>query len=160
MGLVGLMWDSTTPELIPSWARLRALYVNGKYAQHPDYGRGRIFIDVTGAAPFAAEVLDVETGDATVAHVNPWLRQRARWERGTIYCNRSTLADVQAAAHDIPFDIWLATLDGTMPAEIPSGPGKLVAVQAFGAEVAGANVDVSVVLDEGWWAGKALPPIR
>jgi hypothetical protein len=156
--IAGLMFDSTTPELIPPWARLKALYVNGKFAHHPDYGRGRIFIDVIGNAPFGAEVLDVEREDATPATVHPWLQARSRWEQGTIYCNESTLPAVQEAAQGLPFYLWLATLDGALPAH--SGPGQLVAVQAYGAQVTGANVDLSVVLDEHWWRKHALPPIR
>lgn len=152
-----IMFDSTTPELIPGWARLRALYVNGKYAQPPDYGRGRIFIDVLGNMPFAAEVLDVEKQDATPAAVGPWLRARSRWEPGTIYCNESTVPAVQAAAGDMPFYLWLATLDGAVPEH--SGPGQLVAVQAYGALTTGANIDMSVVVDEQWWTRHALPPV-
>lgn len=154
----GLMFDSTTPELIPGWARLRALYVNGKFAQHPDFGRGRIHIDVLGNAPSFAEVLDVEAEDATPGAVLPWLQARGRFEQGTIYCNESTLPAVQEAAAGHPFYLWLATLDGAIPAH--SGPGQLVAVQAYGQKITGANVDVSVVLDEQWWARHALPPIR
>lgn len=155
--IAGLMFDSTTPELIPPWARLQARYINGRFASHPDYGRGRIFIDVLGNAPFAAEVLDVETHDAGPAAVAPWLTARRKWETGTIYCNESTLPAVQQAAGDLPFFLWLATLDGLLPAF--SGPGQLVAVQAYGAGITGANVDVSIVLDREWWGRHALPPI-
>lgn len=159
-GMVGLMWDSVTPELIPSWARLKALYINGKFASHPDYGRGRIFIDVTGAAPFAAEVLDVETGDANPAHVAPWLDKREKWETGTIYCDRANLPAVVDAAGHRPFWLWLATLDGTVPPHVETGSGTLVAVQAISALLAGANVDISAVVHQGWWSKHALPPIR
>lgn len=155
--VAGLMFDSTTPELIPPWARLKALYVNGRFAHHPDYGRGRVFIDVLGNAPFAAEILDVESHDASPAAVGPWLHARKRWETGTVYCNESNLPAVQQEAGGLPFYLWLATLDGALPAH--SGPGQLVAVQSYGAEITGANVDVSVVLDEQWWRKHALPPI-
>lgn len=155
---VGLMYDSTTPEMIPPWARLRALYFNGKYAQRPDYGRGRIFIDVLGNAPHSAEVLDVESHDAGPASVRPWLQARAGVETGTIYCNESTLPAVQDAADGHPFALWLATLDGLIPAH--QGPGHLVAVQAYGAQITGANIDISVVLDAPWWSRHALPGLR
>lgn len=158
---VGFMFDSTTPELIPGWSRLKALYANGKFAAHRDFGRGRIFIDVTGAEPFNAEVLDVERGDANPAHVNPWLHARHQWEVGTIYCNRSTLPAVVDAANGLPFWLWLATLDGTVPDQVDAGPsGQLVAVQAFGAELVGVNLDLSVVVHPQWWARHALPPAR
>jgi len=159
MRLCGLMWDSTTPELIPSWARLKALYVNGKFAAHPDYGRGRVFIDVTGGAPFGAEILDVETGDATPDHVPGWLRARHQWEIGTIYCNRDTLPHVVEAANGLPFFLWLATLDGSIPTDVITGSGRLVAVQAYSASMVGVNVDLSAVVDEQWWVNHALPPI-
>lgn len=155
--IAGIMWDSTTPELIPPWARLKAHYINGKFAERPDYGRGRIWIDVFGNAPSAAEVLDVETHDASPSAVGPWLRARSAWEIGTIYCNESNLAACQAEAGGLPFFVWLATLDGALPAF--TGPGRLVAVQAYGAGITGANVDVSLVLDHEWWARHALPPI-
>lgn len=159
-GMVGLMWDSTTPELIPGWARLKALYINGRFASHPDYGRGRVFIDVTGAAPFAAEVLDVETGDASPEHVPGWLQARARTEIGTVYCNRDTLPHVLDAAGSQAFDLWLATLDGSVPhVELPAHV-ELVAVQAIPATIAGANVDISAVISQRWWNAHALPAVR
>ncbi len=157
--MFGLMWDSTTPELIPGWARLKALYINGKFATHPDYGRGRVFIDVTGAAPFAAEILDVEKGDATAAHVTQWLAERARTEVGTIYCNRSTLPDVIHAAGSAPFDLWLATLDGSIPSVDLPPHVELVAVQALSAGITGANVDLSAVVSQRWWNAHALPSL-
>lgn len=155
---VGIMFDSTTPELIPGWARLRALYLNGKFGQRADFGRGRIFIDVLGNAPHSAEVLDVESGDASPAAVLPWLQARSAFETGTIYCNESKLPAVQDAAAGHPFDLWLATLDGLIPQH--SGPGRLVAVQAYGSKIMGCNLDMSVVVDPEWWARHALPPIR
>lgn len=154
--LAGLMFDSTTPDVIPGWARLKALYVNGHFAQVPHYGKGHVYIDVLGNNPRGADILDVEQGDATPASVLPWLTARAHYDVGTVYCNRDTLPAVQDAANGRPFNLWLATLDGTIPAEV-SGGGHLVAVQAFGAKVAGANVDISAVLDHAWWAGRALP---
>lgn len=158
--MVGLMWDSTTPEIIPGWARLKALYINGKFATHPDYGRGRVFIDVNGAAPFAAEILDVEKGNATPEHVPGWLQERARTEIGTVYCNQDTLPHVLAAAGSQEFDLWLATLDGSIPSLDLPPHVELVAVQAIGAGIAGGNVDISAVVSQRWWNSHALPAIR
>lgn len=158
MQLCGLMWDSTTPGVIPGGALLRALYVNGRYAVRPDYGRGRVYIDVTGGAAGQAGILDVETGDATPEHAGPWLTERKALDEGTLYCSRGALGAVLAGTGNLPFCLWLATLDGTIA--VPALPSRvtLVAVQAFGAAMTGINADLSVVLDQNWWERRALPP--
>ena len=151
----GLMWDSATGA-IPVGARLRALYFNGRYASPPAYGRGRVFIDVLASAPGAASWLDVETGDATPGAVPGWLdlRGAAQAHNRGVYCNRGNLPAVIRAAAGRQFNLWLATLDGTIPAtadlQLPSS-ARLVAVQAFGAAMLGFNADLSVVVDRAYW---------
>ncbi len=162
--ICGLMWDSTTPEVIPSYALLRALYVTGRGAVRPAFGRGRVYIDVLGNAPQLAFWADVETGDITPDHFAGWLDRRhaagAGWGGG--YCNRATLPAMVSAAGRRPWSLWLATLDGhadpAVIAELASLPPNvtLVAVQAFPAAMTGGNADLSVVVSRAWWAGRAL----
>jgi hypothetical protein len=75
-----IMWDSTTPAAIPSDAELVAGYVNGRYAWSPlDWARWaparRVSITVL-ASELGAQVLDVETGDATPAQARAWVEGR------------------------------------------------------------------------------------
>ena len=83
-----------------------------------------IRINVTGD-PARGDALDVETGDATPDHVEPWIVERATGSGATrkpllVYCNRSNLsacvagrdAALKRTGH-LAF-IWEATLDGTI----------------------------------------------
>jgi hypothetical protein len=158
MQVFGTQWDSASGD-IPAGAKLRALYVNGRFATRPaTYGRGRVWIDVNGSAPHAAFWLDVERFDATPGQVPGWLdeRRRAGFGTGGIYCDRSTLPAVTAAAGDRPHYLWIATLDGTVNVAVPE-TGHLVAVQAYPASMLGPDADLSIVVDEPYWLERALP---
>ena len=156
MGIYGTMWDSASAAWPPG-AALRALYVNGKYATRPaTYGKGRVWIDVTGAAPHAASWLDVETGDATPAHVPGWLDARDIPDDQGIYCSMDTLAAVEAAAAGRPHGLWIATLDGTAAPLMPITGGVLVAVQCLPAAMLGFDADMSVIVSESYWLAHAL----
>lgn len=151
MKIFGTMYDSTTPHVIPSGARLVALYINGRFAVPPSYHKGHVYIDVNGSMPNAASILDVEQFDARPEQVGPWLVKRAAFDVGTIYCNRSTLPAVIKSAGHLKFNLWLATLDGSLP-EVHLPPnGRLVAIQQFGSDHLHFNADLSVVVDEDWW---------
>ena len=83
-----------------------------------------IRINVTGD-PSRGDALDVETGDATISNVEPWIIERATGTGATkkpllVYCNRTNLAaciNARDAAHaksgHYAF-MWCATLDGTI----------------------------------------------
>lgn len=150
--ICGVAWDSTTPAAIPGWARLRLLYGNGRYAQPLSYGKGRMYIDVTGAAPLACGILDVERYDASPATAPGWLDARARAGMGlsTIYVNRSNLAAVQQACGRRSYWLIVATLDGTI-IESVTGGGMLAACQALPASMLGGNVDEDLVVSSIWW---------
>ena len=155
MTVYGLQYDTTGQ--LPFTPALAAYYINGRYARQPvTYGPGRVWMDVLGTAPWAAFWLDVESGDATPADVPVWLdlRRQAGLGWGGIYCNRAGLAAVLTAAGDRPFSLWLATLDGTIqqPA-LPAGV-TLVAVQVYPAAMTGLDADISVVVDEAYWAAR------
>lgn len=154
MQIHGLQWDTTGH--LPFTPALQAFYVNGAYATAPHYGRGRVWIDVTGADPRGAMWLDVEKGDATAADVPGWLDQRRPVGEGGIYCNRSNLAAVEAYAGRRPHLLWVATLDGTLDIAPPPGIGVLALIQAFPAAMVGLNVDISGVVDLDYWNRHAL----
>jgi hypothetical protein len=90
------------------------------------------------------DVLDVEIGDATPAEAPGWIRKRqaAGLEVPTIYCNRSTLGAVEAACLGLAHDVWLATLDGAIPA-------GFAAVQYAGSDRSGGHYDLSETAP--WW---------
>ena len=153
------MLDSATPfTSIPrGWSGMVATYCNGIGAV-PEWevkatfpkASGFVRINVNGD-PSQGDCLDVETGDATPDMLDGWLR--ARTAQGVtdlaVYCNRSTLPAVLTATSLDPYH-WVATLDGTL--WIPGytalvGPA---AVQILPASLTGANVDLSIVLEDGW----------
>lgn len=153
----GFQWDST--DTLPFVPALQAFYANGRFRAPLKFGPGRVFIDVTGGMPNAAMWLDVERFDASVADVPGWLDERARFGEGGIYCNRDTLPAVEEAAGARPHWLWIATLDGTLEVQLPSGGhGTLVAVQAFPASWLPVHADLSVVVDAAYWLKHANEP--
>jgi hypothetical protein len=72
-----LMYDSVKPETLPH-GKEAAVYVNGAYAAFPRQLGGLhsvLWIDTNGSDP-AANVLDVEPGDATPAGAAQWVKHR------------------------------------------------------------------------------------
>lgn len=158
MQTYGLQID-TTDVTLPFVPALQLLYINGAFAHEPArYGRGRVYIDVSGAAPTLAMWLDVEKGDATVDDIPAWLdnRSRAGLSVGGVYCNRATLPDAEAAAGRRPHLLGVATLDGTIDISPPPGIGVLAFVQAWPAAMLGTNWDISAVVDADYWKGHSL----
>jgi hypothetical protein len=152
-----IMFDSTTPDQIPADAKMVAGYVNGSYFwKGIDWRRfpNAIQVHITVSAVNTGGVLDVESGDATPDQAPGWIKARlaAGLARPAVYVNRSNLDAVIAACtaeglvagHH--YWIWLATLDGTVPAEFPG----LIAVQDKSAAILGYNADSSVVFDDTW----------
>lgn len=152
----GLQFDAVKP--LGFTPALQLLYINGIGAVTPDYGRGRVYIDVTAAAPQAAFWLDVERFDATVEDIPGWLdrRRAATGQQGGIYCTRDTLPAVEQAAGDRPHLLGVATLDGTTDITPPPGIGVLAYVQAFPAAMLGIAADLSIVVDRDYWTQRAL----
>lgn len=80
-----------------------------------------IRINVTGE-PDRGNALDVEKGDASPGHVQPWIETRGPVVQGPllVYCNRSNMDACIAArnaakkATGLYAFIWAATLDGTI----------------------------------------------
>lgn len=152
--ICGIQFDSIAA--LPFTPALEARYINGRYASPPDYGRGRVYVDVNATAAKEAFWLDVEKGDATPAAVPGWLdeRQAAGLGHGGIYCDRSSLPAVEAAAGTRPHLLWIATLDGTLDITPPAGYGVLAAVQVIPASMLGFTADLSVVIDADYWYGR------
>jgi hypothetical protein len=72
-----LVYDSVKPETLPH-GKAAAVYVNGAYAAFPSQLGGLhsvLWIDTNGSDP-AADVLDVEPGDATPAGAAHWVKKR------------------------------------------------------------------------------------
>lgn len=167
-----LMRDSTTLADIPTHnLDIVAVYINGRFAVTEKQVRARFphipiaWIDVNGTHP-EADILDVETGDATPAGAVLWVKaKRLRQLQAThplyppiIYCNRATLTPLFNAmnaahlhvAHD--FMLWPATLDGTKRLADMLG---VTAVQARGEAQTGGHYDESDVYDPAWLAPPA-----
>ena len=149
-----LAYDSARPELIPASAAAILPYADGLFAWPLDQvarfpRAARRYITVEADARIAS-IGDVESGDMAPEDAPDFIdERRARFPgpRPAIYCNRSTLPAVQSHCGDREYDVWLATLDGSIPASITGG-GRLVAVQFEGGGQ--APFDVSKVLDPAW----------
>ena len=157
MKIYGLQWDSVSALPIISGA-ITAKYINGGFAQRPvHFGRGIVWIDATGADPYDAHWLDIETGDAKPSDFPAWNHEKHQriGQFGGFYCNRATLpAVLDAIGTAMPADLWLATLDGTVfPEETVQLPPniRLIAVQAFPAAMTGFRSDCSVIVDQQYW---------
>jgi hypothetical protein len=142
------MYDSTTAADIPFDAPIVAGYVDGifrwsdaDWARFPNARKVRIAVF---AFTDDGEVLDVEAGDATPEQAPAWIRKRqaAGLAVPTVYCNRSALGAVEAACAGLAHDIWLATLDGAIPA-------GFAAVQYAGSDHSGGHYDLSETAP--WW---------
>jgi hypothetical protein len=157
MQVYGTMWDSAAGK-IPAGAALSALYINGRYAVKPDYGRGRVYIDVLANDPTGALWLDVERGDATAADVPGWLdkRRSAGLGVGGVYCSLSSVPAVESAANGRAHLLWLATLDGNTAPIPPRVSGQIIAWQIIPASMLGFDADESFVIDASWWSDHAF----
>ena len=164
-----IMRDSTTLADDPvSGTNIVAAYLNGLYATTVNQVAARFpgvpvaWIDVNGALP-GADVLDVETGDATVAEAVAWAKARLALKPAyppIIYCNRATLTplfnamDAGGLKVVTHFRLWIATLDGTKTVADMTG---VTAVQYAGQPQTGHHYDESIVYDAAWKAPAAAP---
>jgi hypothetical protein len=159
----GFMYDSSSATF-PAASKLNAYYYNGDYAHRPyTVGPGRVWIDVLGDAPTKCSILQIDGLNETqisamIGIIPSWLRTRARsggWQ--TLYCNRSLLPRVQAAARltNVDYFIWLSTLDGTVLPALPTKGGTLIGTQSVGAAGLGIHADRTSVTSAAWWAQHA-----
>ena len=158
MKTYGLQFDST--DRLPFTPDLQLFYANGRFASPLIYRRGRVYIDVNGSAPTKAMWLDVERFDASPADAPRFLDERraAGLSHGGIYCDRSSLAEVEAECGNRPHWLTVATLDGTANITPVPGVGVLAAIQLYPASMVGAsfNADISAVVDPDYWKAHAI----
>jgi hypothetical protein len=162
--------DSTTLADIPvAGTQLVMVYANGLYRVLLQDVVARFgpqvpvaWIDVNGSDVYA-DVLDVETGDATPAGAVVWVKAKLLTKPvypPIVYCNRATLtplfnamgaAGLHVGTH---FRLWIATLDGTRT--VPDMTG-VTAVQYAGEAQTGHHYDESIVYDAAWKAPAPAP---
>jgi hypothetical protein len=164
-----LMRDSTTLADDPvAGTGIVGAYTNGLYRvllQDVVARFGAVpvaWIDVNGSDVYA-DVLDVETGDATPAGAVVWVKAKLLTKPvypPVIYCNRATLTPLfnamgAAGLHVVThFRLWIATLDGTKL--VPDMTG-VTAVQYAGEPQTGHHYDESIVYDGAWKAPAPAP---
>lgn len=145
---------------------LDAGYSNGSFhASSQACGTTPVQIDVNGTNP-GADVLDIETGDATPSSAPNWVFAHNAHGGTTfpavLYCNRSNISAIAnycANAGLLPgrdFWWWISTLDGTT--SVPDMTGVL-AVQAWGSNYFNdRNIDLSVVYNDAFKPTAPPPP--
>ena len=113
------MFDSVNPVHIPTTATYVAGYVNGQWPTFNTLVKMFphavvVSIDVNGSA--VADVLDVETGNATAQQAPAWVaKMRTLGKPGIVYCSRSWVESVLHAftAANVPAPyLWVADWTG------------------------------------------------
>lgn len=147
-----LMRDSVSASRVPPTTPVVAGYADGLYEwSAADWALFPRAIQLTIAvnALHAADILDVENGDATPSDVPGWCDRFARLGRRapTVYCNLSSWPAVKAAVGARRVDYWIATLNGK---PTPGGIAGAVAEQYVQHTDAAFHYDESIIYDESW----------
>jgi hypothetical protein len=146
-----IMYDAVAPSNIPASATMVAGYADGRYANMSQLKARFPHATVVSIAVHhttAAQVLDVERGDATPPEAVLWCTQtmaRTSNKELTVYCNSSTWPQVRAAfqaARVTEPNYWIAQYDNN-----PRIPDSAVAKQY----ASNKGFDTSVVA--GHWPG-------
>lgn len=163
-----IMYDSTAVPDCPSDGDIYAGYVDGSWADYDDMvrlhpGKRYVRISVNAFGP-AADVLDIENGDATPNQAPGWVnRQHSNnVPLPACYCNRGNEDEVAAAleAAHVPTDaaaLIVATLDGTETGPVTVRGYRVVACQNRGTAQTGGHYDASVVYADDWMPTTAAP---
>lgn len=115
------------------------------------FRHGLVLIDRHGDPLDVATVLDVERGLHGSADVPGWLdRKKAQGVTGTVYCDRSHVQEVNAAAGQRHFFRWIATLDGTIHIDGFDAGHTPAAIQFANAAMLGFHCDASMVWEDNW----------
>jgi hypothetical protein len=139
-------------------AEMVAGYINGDFEWSPrDWNlfphAVHVTISITANAD-AGDVLDVESGDATVEQAAGWITKRkaSGYHQPTIYCNLSTLPAVREATGDLILGVdwacWVA--DFTNEPHQVTAPGTPKATCAATQFKSTDAFDVSSVFDDEW----------
>src|ERR1035437_153641 len=153
-----LMYDSTNINDIPADAQMVAYYVDGSWPVSAAAVRARfpnaVLLTITVGNTENADIIDRESGDASAAYAAGWVRRRNNLGiRPTVYCNRSSRAEVEADCAGLSYDLFIATLDGVEVMQ----PGA-VATQTQGQAQLGIHADRSMVNDTWHPGGAASAP--
>lgn len=155
------MYDAinTSSSSIPVSAELVAGYDTGYIWSAADWARfpHARHVHICQRNQMVGQVLDVESGAATVGYVVGWIRnRRAAGIDPTVYCSSSTWPQVRAAvaaAGITPPHYWIAQYDGV--ASIPTSWLDLGCVAKQYRSL--AAYDLSVVVD--YWPGIDPAPV-
>lgn len=151
------MYDAVTPGHIPTSATMVAGYADGAYANIPAMKArfpNATIVSIAVRWTTRAQVLDVESGDATPAQAVQWCTQtmaNTPNKELTVYCSVSAWPGVRAAFRTAGVtepNYWVAAYDGN--ATVPAGA---VAKQFIGDY---QGYDKSVVAD--YWPGVDSAP--
>ena len=107
------IYDSVTPSTIPS-GQAAAVYANGAYAASSAQAAGHhslLWIDTNGSDP-AANVLDVEPGDATPAGAAQWVQHRLTSQPHSVAIVYTMMSDWQQVKDNV------AALPGWMQSKV------------------------------------------
>lgn len=116
-----------------------------------EFRHGLLLIDRHGDPLDVADILDVERGLHGVSDAPAWLDHRqSQGKTGTLYCNRSTLPQLDAAVGTRHHFRWIATLDGTMHISGFKAGKTPAAIQFANAATLNFHCDGSVVWQDGW----------
>jgi hypothetical protein len=142
------MYDSIVVASMPTDGDLYAGYVNGRWPTFPKLATTfpkATPVSISISADRDAQVLDVETGDATPAQAVPWaLRQRKAGRTPTVYANTSTWPAVKAAFHiaGVILPLWWESHYDAIPVLSPGAIAKQYSTGSY---------DISVVAP--YWPG-------
>ncbi|MDE2097949.1 MAG: hypothetical protein KGL39_11920 [Patescibacteria group bacterium] len=143
-------YDSTTAADIPADAEMVMGYVDGDYAwSEEDWARFPTAVKVRitiSAANLDADMLDVESGDATPAQAAQWILSGPHTPRPAIYCNLSTKPAVDAGfAANVKYE-WFAADPTGEPHFVDGSIGTQYAWPGIGSP---GHYDISLVR-AGW----------
>ena len=152
--MVRTMYDGVTPASVPAGAALYAGYDDGAWqsfaalvAAFPAARHVSICVTATGRA----QVLDIESGDATPAQAPGWAEdmRRSGIADPCCYMNESTWTQVQAefAAQNVAAPLYWVASYVTDPAKVPAIPAGAIALQYYDF----GGYDASAVAD--YWPG-------
>lgn len=157
--------DTVSPELLalpdPTYDGV-FYYVNGGISAWPheqvqrfrSAGKRLHAIDVNGSAPELADVLDVESGDATVAQVPEWTQKRwASHSTAAVYCSLSKVPAVVSVLDGLPSYLivadWLPSAQPHIPRLVLPSNIVLAGVQY----ASHTNYDLTAIYSRPWLEG-------
>lgn len=139
-----IKWIYKTGDLVAGYDAGTFIWSQAEWNLFPPSAR----VTITPTASHTADVLDVETGDATPEETEGWIKKMklTGYMRPTIYCSLSVVPDVRKGTGPYIFgkdyDLWIADWDGTTVLPYPAAAAKQFRNTS--------NYDVSVVFDDHW----------